>query len=311
MTTFNQAFDDFFKTFSSSVSHGRQRDLFRLYHKHIKHHIGHFLLHELTHHQILIPIRILENSGKTRTSTVARLLINRVFDYSLYNDLCTNNPMYIVNKASKKHRFTHHHFVNTIYLPEFFQLMKTSLDKKHYVALQLIAYTACRSSEALGMKWQEVDFVAKEWKIPASRMKTKIQHTFFLSDELIDLLQHWKKECGSTEFAFPSVKNKDRPVSGTVIRKAILASKFGKKQTMHGFRHIFATTCYESNLWNDDAIELCIAHTTPSSRHFYSSKKFYNFAKHNNERKRIMEWYSIIISEWINSEKEKIIVMEV
>ena len=40
------------------------------------------------------------------------------------------------------------------------------------LAFEFLVLTACRSGEVRGARWDEVDFEAREWRIPAERMKT-------------------------------------------------------------------------------------------------------------------------------------------
>ena len=44
------------------------------------------------------------------------------------------------------------------------------------LAFEYIVLTACRSGEARGATWGEIDVKAKAWTIPAERMKARIEH---------------------------------------------------------------------------------------------------------------------------------------
>ena len=55
--------------------------------------------------------------------------------------------------------------------------------------LRFVVLTACRSGEARLACWDEVDLDAREWRIPASRMKTGIEHRVPLSDAALDVLE--------------------------------------------------------------------------------------------------------------------------
>lgn len=56
-------------------------------------------------------------------------------------------------------------------------------------ALQFAALTASRSGEIRGMTWDEVDFDARHWTIPAKRMKARSLHRVPLTTSMIKLLQ--------------------------------------------------------------------------------------------------------------------------
>ena len=44
------------------------------------------------------------------------------------------------------------------------------------LCLEILVLTAARSGEALGAAWDEIDLIAREWRIPAERMKTGVAH---------------------------------------------------------------------------------------------------------------------------------------
>ena len=51
--------------------------------------------------------------------------------------------------------------------------------------LRFLVLTAARSSEARGARWSEIDPVAREWRIPADRMKAKAESIEFRSAPLL------------------------------------------------------------------------------------------------------------------------------
>ena len=70
------------------------------------------------------------------------------------------------------------------------QTMRTasiSLSTRCLFMWQLLTIT--RPAEAAEALWEEVDIEAREWKIPAARMKMNRDHTVPLSDEAIAILR--------------------------------------------------------------------------------------------------------------------------
>lgn len=300
MKTFEETFYEYFKFHSPSVSWGRQKEMVDSYENHVHAFFGDLLLSEIDHHIMLQPIRKLELEGKTRTSNQLRQMISRVFDYGFYCGYCHHNPADIVRKASKRHSSSHFPFVQACHFHQLYKEIRELdvLDRCHNIAFLIIILTACRASEVCGMRWRELDFKAKMWFVPAHRMKTRIQHEVMLSDQVIDLLLKWKMECTSDDYVFPSRYKTRDYITGYSIRRAILKTSFSYAQSLHGFRHLFSTTCYESGKWRDDAIELCIAHK-PLSISYTNSKRFYNHARYRTEKRLIMQWYADTVEEWI------------
>lgn len=300
MKTFEDVFYEFHKLLSPSVSSGRQYELVNQYENHIHPFIGDLLLSEIDHNIAVQPIRKLEMDGKTRSSNQVRQLIERVFDFAFYLNYCNHNPVYILKRVTKRHTQTNYPFLNTMYLPHFFKEMreKTNINQLNWVALIIIVLTAARSNEVFGMRWSELDLKTKEWNIPAQRMKTRIAHTVMLSEQAVDMLKKWKQRCTSDIYVFPSRYKDKTHITGSQLRRSILLTNYAGKQTLHGFRHVFSTTCYESNLWREDAIELCIAHNS-MTRDYHHSKRFYNHARYKKEKRQIMQWYADIVEGWL------------
>ena len=69
-------------------------------------------------------------------------------------------------------------------------------------ALEVLILTAARTSEATGMRWEEIDLAAAVWTVPAARMKLKREHRVPLSPRALALLQErrprrWRSPAGT------------------------------------------------------------------------------------------------------------------
>ena len=69
-------------------------------------------------------------------------------------------------------------------------------------ALRFVILTAARSGEVTGAKWDEIDFKARTWTIPAARMKMNRVHVVPLSDAALALLQARKAVQQKRDFGF-------------------------------------------------------------------------------------------------------------
>lgn len=61
-------------------------------------------------------------------------------------------------------------------------------------ALLFTILTAARTGETLGATWNEIDFAAKLWTVPADRMKAGAEHKVPLADEVVALLKTLPRE---------------------------------------------------------------------------------------------------------------------
>ncbi len=82
-------------------------------------------------------------------------------------------------------------------LSQLMQTMRTasiSLSTRCLFMWQLLTIT--RPAEAAEARWDEIDFDANEWKIPAARMKMNRDHTVPLSDGALTILELMKSLSG-------------------------------------------------------------------------------------------------------------------
>jgi integrase len=122
-------------------------------------------------------------------------------------------------------------------------------------ALEWIILTACRSSEARGATWDEIDLKNKIWTIPADRMKMDREHRVPLCDDAVKLLQKLPRFEGSN-CLFTAARGgqlSDMSISMLCRRMKIDA-------VPHGFRSTFKTWATEMTSFPDLISEMALAH---------------------------------------------------
>ena len=148
-------------------------------------------------------------------------------------------------------------------VPEF---VKANVNvEQHYdvtrAILLFVILTACRSGEARGMKWAEVDFENQIWTIPATRMKMKLPHRVSLSSQAITLLK--KLQVFQNELVFPSprkgIELSDMVLTSFLRKHNAPSDITGRVATAHGFRSSFRDWCSE-NQYPRDLAERALAH---------------------------------------------------
>jgi integrase len=103
-------------------------------------------------------------------------------------------------------------------------------------ALEFVILTACRSNEALGMRWSEVDWEQRVWTIPAERTRAGRQHRVPLSNRAIELLVRRKESAGSP-FVFTGYSG-SAPLTAGAMND--IMRNMEVKYTVHGFRSSFS-----------------------------------------------------------------------
>jgi integrase len=150
-------------------------------------------------------------------------------------------------------------------------------------AIKLMALTFLRTSELIGARWDEFDFDARRWCIPAERMKMKNPHIVPLSIQAIEVLDLLRTISGDRELVFPGERDFRKPMSNMTILKALERMGYKGRMTGHGFRGVASTILHEQG-YNHDHIELQLAHVP---RNAVSAA--YNHALYLEPRSKMMQ----------------------
>ena len=123
-------------------------------------------------------------------------------------------------------------------------------------ALEWIVLTACRSAEARGAKWSEINLDDKVWTVPAERMKGGRAHRVPLSSAATQLLESLPRIAGS-DFLFPGSTGKC--VSDVAISS--LCGELSRKSCVpHGWRSTFRDWSGDCTAYPRDICEAALAH---------------------------------------------------
>lgn len=138
-------------------------------------------------------------------------------------------------------------------------------------AVEFTILTASRSGEVRWACWSEIDFAAKVWTIPASRMKAKREHEVPLSDAAVALIKSMPRIDG-TDLIFPGTKGQalsDMSLTAVIRRMngdtPTWTDKDGNTITVHGFRSTFRMWAAESTNYPREVAEHALAHQLPDA----------------------------------------------
>ncbi len=124
-------------------------------------------------------------------------------------------------------------------------------------ALELTILTACRTSEIADARWDEVDLDAALLKVPAKRMKAKIEHRVPLSKAALRLLKALPKL--DSPFLFPG-RDPKRPISNMTMLVQLQRRMQRPDLTVHGFRSTFRDWAAEQTNTPAEVVEMALAH---------------------------------------------------
>lgn len=140
-------------------------------------------------------------------------------------------------------------------------------------ALQLAPLVFVRPGELRKAEWAEFDLDAKQWRIPAARMKRTRQeklsggdHVVPLSRQAVSVLRELQPLTGHGRYLFPSPRSGERPMSDNGVLAALRRMGFPKDEmTGHGFRAMARTLLAERLNVDEAVIEAQLAHAVRDS----------------------------------------------
>ncbi|GAB5437852.1 tyrosine-type recombinase/integrase [Falsiruegeria mediterranea] len=127
-------------------------------------------------------------------------------------------------------------------------------------ALQFTILSACRTSEVLGMTWDEVDTDARLWTVPAERMKGGQVHRVPLTDEMLAILEPMRAL--ASDYVFEGQK-RHQPLSNMSMLMLLRRMRQGGV-TVHGFRSSFRDWAAEEASAPRELAEAALAHQVGS-----------------------------------------------
>jgi integrase len=152
-------------------------------------------------------------------------------------------------------------------------------------ALKLSPLVFVRPGELRTAEWVEIDLDGAEWRIPAGKMKMKVDHIVPLSTQAVELLRSVHPITGHGKFVFPSLRTGERAMSDNTINAALRGLGYSKDvHTAHGFRAMARTILDEVLGERVDFIEHQLAHTVKDP-----NGRAYNRTAHLSARKEMMQ----------------------
>ena len=133
------------------------------------------------------------------------------------------------------------------------------------LCFRFLVLTAARSGETRGATWDEIDEDAREWRIPAGRMKGGVQHRVPLSGPALKVLKQAGQLRDDSELVFPSPVRPGHPMSDMTLTKVLRATGLAERATVHGFRSTFRDWAAECTNAPHAVMELSLAHAVGSS----------------------------------------------
>ncbi|HEU5280994.1 MAG TPA: integrase arm-type DNA-binding domain-containing protein [Gammaproteobacteria bacterium] len=280
---------EWFTKFSTKWSSSHGERLLRRLKKDIFPWIGNRPISEITAPELLAVLRRMENRGAIETAHRAHQNCGQIFRYAIATGRAERDPSADLKGAIPPAKKKHH---ASIIKPSAIGELLRAIDsyQGHFVtkcALRLAPLVFVRPGELRHAEWKEIDFANAEWRIPAEKMKMRVEHIVPLSTQAIDILRELKALTGNGKYVFPSIRSNKRAMSENTVLGALRRLGYASDEmTGHGFRSMASTLLNEQG-WNSDGIERQLAHGERNT-----VRAAYNYAEYLPERKKMMQHWA-------------------
>ncbi|NRB17759.1 MAG: site-specific integrase, partial [Rhodobacteraceae bacterium] len=158
-----------------------------------------------------------------------------------------------------KAKVKHHKAMDWQEIPAFYADLNTrkAMAAK---ALMFTCLTGSRTGEALGLRWEEIDFEERLWTCPPERMKTGEAHRVPLTDEMLAVIEPLKEM--RSDFVFEGQKRHKQLSNMSMLM--LLRRMNVEGFTVHGFRSTFRDWASEVANAPREVAEKSLAHSIGS-----------------------------------------------
>ncbi|MES2192170.1 MAG: integrase arm-type DNA-binding domain-containing protein [Pseudomonadota bacterium] len=248
--------------------------------------IGRVPISKISAPMLLDMAKSIEARGAVDVAKRSLQTCGQIFRYAIPHGLADRNPVADFRPADvlKPRKKRHYARIQALELPEFLRKVEgyegSAITR---LAMKLMALTFVRTSELIEARWSEIDFIGKQWRIPAERMKMPTEHIVPLSRQAVTLLLILKNVSGTSQLLFPGERRDGSHMSNNTILAALKRMGYAGRMTGHGYRGLASTQLHEMG-FDHQHIELQLAHL---DRNQVSAA--YNHATYLKQRRTMMQ----------------------
>jgi len=249
--------------------------------------LGSLPITQITALQLLAVLRPIEATGKTDLAHTLMQHAGAIFRFAMATARGIADPAAALRGALTPHKQENFPAITD---PDEFAELLVAMDcyQGEYItraAMELTLLTFQRSQSIRLARWDQIDWNAKLWRIPAEIMKMKDPHVVPLSRQTEELLQSIRPLTGTGVYIFPSLTDRAKTISENTMLYALVRLGYRGRMSVHGFR-TSASTLLNENGHHPDVIEAALAHTRGDIR------SIYNKAKYLPERRTMYQWWA-------------------
>jgi len=262
--------------------------------------------------QILKPIWTNEKAGRLVTAMRLRGRIEKILDYSREHGWRDEGPNpaqwkgrleLVLAEPAQLRRVKPVRHQRAIGIDDAYSFMHALRTRQGVSAqcLQFLMLTACRSGEARGARWTELDLDKALWTIPKERMKAGREHTVGLSRQAVKLLKE-QPRFAHNDLVFPS------PYSRSALSDMSLLKLMRDMKSVgvpHGMRSVFRVWAAERTNYPREIAEAALAHTIGEN----SSERPYLRTSFFDKRRRLLQEWANFLDKEPAEEADNVVAM--
>ena len=250
-------------------------------------------INQVTAVKAINALQPLNNNNKYETVKRVCRRINEIMYYAVNMGIIDNNPLAKITDVFNSPKVKNQPTISPTELPQFMQALSMAnieLQTRCVIEWQLLTLT--RPSEAVGARWDEINFNKKIWSIPAERMKMDRPHNIPLSPQAMKILEIMKSINHKSEFVFPTARPPyNKPMSSQTANMAIKRMGYKDKLVAHGLRALASTALNEQG-FNYDVIESTLSHVDKNA-----VRRAYNKAEYEQKKRIMLDWWGDFVEQ--------------
>ena len=248
--------------------------------------IGGTPIKDVTPQHVLAVLEAAHKKNGPSVAAEAKRTMSGFFGHAIATLRLDRDPVSPVRNALPPNKTQHKRPLTREELGRFLRDLDAYERNHQTVAVfKLMWLTLCRPNEALGMRWAEVDWEQAVWRIPASRMKMRLDHQSPLSRQALATLSALQPLTGHREHVFPHRDDRAKHMTDAALRQALGNMGWAGTYSPHATRATGSTMLNERG-YNPDWIERQLAHRSTNT-----VRSTYNQAHYVDDRRSMMqEW---------------------
>ncbi len=252
--------------------------------------LGDLPLHYITAPGVIEVVTPLQAKGQLENVKQACRLVNQVMKFGVNRGYVESNCLADIKDTFAKGIVSHMPTVPPNELGNVMAIMsRNNMKLVTRCAFEMQLHTMTRADELCAMRWCDINFEEKIWRIPSFYTKSRREHLIPLTNYTLGLLAFIKPISGHHKHVFPSDKpnTKFPHISKEAVNSSLNNTTLKGDLVSHGFRGIASTLLNEQKEFRVDAIEMCLSHLDKNQ-----TRASYNSAKYLDERFEIHQFWS-------------------